>query len=99
MNGILVVIAIVAIAFFFEGRIDVGRAEVKPLEPICYDVVGIDDAGTGLSPILINKCTGETWVALRAPYPKDKDGSDGGFSWRWYRLERYSPENAIEVVK
>ncbi len=61
----------------------------------CYDVIANDNAAPALRPILINKCTGETWVALQSPLPKKPGQYMPDRIWRWYRMDSYAVENVV----
>jgi hypothetical protein len=60
----------------------------------CYDVVmpprgGQSSIITPVDSILLNRCTGETWLLVKTPTAKQ-----GGFSYRWFSV-RTVPDEAV----
>lgn len=58
----------------------------------CYDVVmpprgGQSSIITPVDSILLNRCTGETWLLVKTP-----TGKQGGFSYRWFSVRTNSDE-------
>lgn len=60
----------------------------------CYDIVPIADGPPG-SPLLINKCSGETWMLLRTVHPKEKDEKIASYTYRWHLVASFGDENVI----
>lgn len=72
--------------FLLAGCLD----EWKPKEenPKCFEIIDKHD-GPPPSPILLDKCKGETWMLLRSPIGKDS------YTYRWFRMEVMAGENTI----
>lgn len=51
----------------------------------CYEIYAPDRT---TEKILLNKCTGETWMLVHTPAVGGKEGEKDGFTFRWYQLSR-----------
>lgn len=81
--------AVLALLFALPGCNDDKKAEVeKPV--VCYDVIN--------RTLLINRCTGETWLWLSDPV-LDADGKSTDTVWGWYEVRRIHAENAVRSSK
>jgi hypothetical protein len=68
-----------------------------PTLEMCYDIViGRNSANES---ILINKCTGETWMMLRETAPKEKDELTPSYTNRWYKINKAEFENTVAGIK
>lgn len=61
---------------------------------MCYDIIPIND-GPPRSPLLVNKCTSETWMLLRTVFPKGPGETTPGYKYGWHRIEVWSSENSV----
>lgn len=64
------------------------------LKIACFDIVQVKGVAPN-SPLLIDKCTGETWMILRSNAPLQKGQKKPDFYYGWYRVERYAAENSV----
>lgn len=62
--------------------------------PPCYETISVP-SGPPNSPILVNKCNGDTYMLLRNPSPKKDNQLTADFYYGWYRIERYGIENSV----
>jgi hypothetical protein len=56
---------------------------INPPTNQCWEVVS---RGTGAAqpfPILVNKCTGKTWLLAKVNTQEPKDGMPGAYAYRW----------------
>jgi len=70
----------------------------KPESPqpiACFDIIDHHDDPPP-SPILINKCTGETWIALYE-LATDADGKSKDRVYKWYRMRQTDQVNAAPM--
>lgn len=58
----------------------------------CYEVIEMQEVR--LSPMLLNKCTGETWITATTQL-YDEKGKESGITYRWWRLDKYLGENSF----
>ncbi len=68
--------------------------ETKSLESAqvpCFDIILTGANTPPPSPILLNKCTGETWMVLHSDV--NLGDKEKGRSYSWYKMERYAVEN------
>jgi hypothetical protein len=63
-------------------------------QPICYDIVNITN-GQPNQPILINKCTGETWMTLREELPKQKNELTPSYILKWFKIDQGYGSNVV----
>lgn len=91
MRLIVVPLALFLLAGCLEVKVE-KRADEKVS---CFEVIDMRDDPS----MLLNRCTGETWIALQKGYPEDKEDKYPSYSWRWYKVERYSDENIVAGIK
>lgn len=70
-----------------------GCLEDKP-KAECFEMYNQNQAYPKL-PMLLNKCTGETWILLRETYPPGKGESQGTAVYKWFRVNQTILENAV----
>jgi hypothetical protein len=58
------------------------RAQEAPTNP-CWEVIAAGPNATQRSPILINKCTGKTWLLAKVEVREAKSGLSGAYAYRW----------------
>ena len=59
----------------------------------CFDI--IDVTRQPAQPILLNRCTGETWIAIQETLPKREDQLTASYVLRWYKIHHTDVENGI----
>jgi hypothetical protein len=65
-----------------------------PSPPVaCYDIISHE--GPPPSPVLINKCTGQTWMVLYSDV-SDVDGKTMDKIYQWYLIPRSEEDNATK---
>lgn len=69
--------------------------QLEPVKPMCFDIVNVTNAPPALQPILINKCTGDTYIALQTSLPLRKDQLTPDKIWSWYKVEIGYGINAV----
>ena len=52
----------------------------------CFDVVPMTDNAVPYGPIMINRCTGVTWLLVRENVFDTKGNPTGKFAFRWHPL-------------
>lgn len=67
----------------------------KTQERACFEIISPTEDTAPNSPIMLDKCTGETWVILRVTEPLEKGETVPGFSYTWYKIERYGVINSV----
>src|SRR4051794_28072094 len=55
-------------------------------ETPCFDVASAGQGAQPASMILVNKCTGYTWLLTRNALADDKGKVTGAFSYRWHPI-------------
>jgi hypothetical protein len=70
------------------------KIETPPLPPKCFNIVELK-SNVSPSPILIDKCTGETWTILRESDELSKGQTAASYTYKWFRIERYAVENSV----
>ena len=63
----------------------------------CYEIVNIPSSS--MSPILLNKCNGDTYIALREEFPIRDNELTPSYTWKWVRVERFAGENSVAGMK
>ena len=58
----------------------------------CFDI--FEAPQVPVSKILLNKCTGETWVISIQNYPLEKGETVPGRSYQWHPMSRFISENS-----
>lgn len=71
------------------------KQETAAIQTPCFDIVNVTQGPVSLRPILINKCTGETWIALYGEV--SLEDSKKGMRYSWYRMEKSYIENATDA--
>jgi hypothetical protein len=65
--------------------------------PACFDVVPNEGQGAPADAILVNRCTGETWILVRAPVP-DANGEDSAdFTYTWLPLSTGQDKPVLQM--
>jgi len=54
----------------------------------CYDVVEPSQRSELLVPILVNRCTGTTWLLVPKQTVEEKGKTPGQFTYIWHRLQQ-----------
>jgi hypothetical protein len=78
-------------------------AQDKPNPPTpptsaCYDISQPQKDMVPFEPILVDHCTGSTWLLVRAPMP-DAKGQDGGaYVYRWFPIAMESVEAQLHAA-
>lgn len=67
-------------------------------QDVCFDIIN-STMGHPNQPILINKCSGETWMVIREEYIKQPNELTPDYVLRWYRVDRTIEENSIAGIK
>jgi hypothetical protein len=67
-----------------------GALEQTEVNKSCYDVVNVTSAQIK-SPILINKCTGSTWLLLAEE--TTLEGGGNGLINKWFRIDITGEQN------
>lgn len=86
-------IAITLFGCYDEKNSDIvgcGKEYQKPEIVSCFDIIRSDDVR--LSTLLINKCTGETWVAQYSE-------TQGLESYKWLKINKTDRENNFVPIK
>lgn len=60
----------------------------------CFEVI-YPQGSALVTPIMLNKCTGESWILLKVSEPLKEDETSPSFSWAWYTINGYYSENYI----
>jgi hypothetical protein len=58
------------------------RAQEAPTNP-CWEVIAAGPNVAQRFPILINKCTGKTWLLTKVEIREGKSGLPGAYAYRW----------------
>jgi hypothetical protein len=69
----------------------------QPEAKECFTI--ITHEGIPPSPILLNKCTGETWVVLYEEVPDSSNPKQVSREYDWYKMNRSSLANAYAFPK
>lgn len=77
-------------AFLIAAYIAVNIADA--LKAKCYE---INPPETETRQILLNKCTGDTWLLVKTNLADDKGKDTDSFTFRWYALARDYVEPAL----
>lgn len=90
---------IIISAVLLSGCIEVTpkeNSQTKALlqQTTCFDIID-SIGGQPEQAILINKCTGETWITLKSAFPLEEDEITPSFTYKWYRIHRYEKENSV----
>ena len=81
--------------FFLVGCINEETLNKSVEVKECFQITSSANGTVPNSPILLDKCTGETWILLRNTEPLRKGQQTPDYVWGWYRVERWSVENAV----
>ncbi len=79
---------------FLSGCLEEVKVSQEAGQKTCFELTPIS-SGPPNSPILWDRCTGETWMLLREATPAEKGKPSDGFAYGWYRIERWAVENAV----
>jgi hypothetical protein len=64
----------------------------KPSEPVpCFEAIPATANVAPLSPILVDRCTGRTWLLVRSNIA-DAKGKTIGFAYRWHPVVHIEDE-------
>jgi hypothetical protein len=83
-------VALILVALLLSGCLEDKKPEPSAAVA-CYDI--INHQGPPPSPVLINKCTGDTWIVLYDEKP-DVNGKSVDKVYNWYRMWTTERENA-----
>lgn len=75
--GVVVAISVPALA-------QEGPAKSETRTP-CFELVMMQNS-IAYGPILVNRCTGATWMLVRESLPRAKGNSEEPFTYRWHPL-------------
>ena len=85
--------SILALPLLLTGCLWDEKQEARPTQ--CFEIIKSEE----LQPILINKCTGETWMALRENLPlRDNQVTPSGV-YSWYKIEISSQVNSVAGIE
>jgi hypothetical protein len=94
LTAFFVQIACILSACKSEHEVNLNDKTVKHLiHQHCYEIVDVKHAI--LSPMLINKCTGETWTAIQMTYDDEKGNPDYSV-YTWYKVQTSESVNAFD---
>jgi hypothetical protein len=62
----------------------------------CYSIASPESGVTPHGLVLLNACTGETWVAVRVLLEEAKTGQPAVFTYRWSPLNRNPLESRLQ---
>lgn len=82
---------------FLSGCLEEVKISQEAGQKTCFELTPIN-SGPPNSPILWDKCTGETWMLLRQPVPAEQGKLSTGFTYSWYRIERLAVENLVSNI-
>jgi len=76
---------------------DRAMAQSQPERPggACFDVVPAQAKSSSTAAILVNRCSGETWVLVRTQ-ETDQRVQTGGFGYRWRPIAIDRAEAAVQ---
>lgn len=87
---------LLALPLVLTGCLEEGTVSQDGVQKSCFELTPIS-SGPPSSPILWDKCTGETWIILKEPIPAADGKPSPGFSYGWYRMERWAAENTVSA--
>jgi hypothetical protein len=70
------------------------KKEAEVPQVPCHEIINPGRYMPPSSPILLDKCTGETWMMLRSDLPLEKGERTPGRTWKWYLIPKGYGENA-----
>jgi hypothetical protein len=70
------------------------ETNVIPAPNMCFEISSNNPATVG--PILLDKCTGNTWVLLRSRVFDDQGKPSKDFEWAWFKVDRTDITNTVE---
>jgi hypothetical protein len=75
----------------------VEAAPTAPPSGACFEVVANGPDALPNGPILVNRCTGATWLLVRTPLADQKGAATGSFTYVWEPLSvgRESPDLSL----
>lgn len=96
MKKFLWLFALLTLVACFEDSKPKDSKPKETVQSMCFDIV-IVPGNPMLSPILIDKCTGQTWVAQIAP--QYKDGKPSGIdSYIWSVMGTFTMPNTFSTM-
>jgi hypothetical protein len=87
------------IASFLVILLLTARNEHRAVEQpsMCYEIVKIE-RGNPEQPVLLNKCTGETWIVLKESLAKTENQLTPDYVFKWYFVPKVYTTNDVAGV-
>jgi hypothetical protein len=93
------IIAVIGLLFATTSNAAAQKSDIEGKPGQCFEVLMAPRGGTNVlstdpaSSILLNKCTGDTWMLVRTTV--SKPGKPEEFAYRWYPISAGSSEAVI----
>ena len=65
----------------------------------CFDILSPGQSGSPDGMILVDKCSGRTWMLIRIPVPDDKGNATTEFAYRWAPILYGDREALLSIAK
>src|SRR6266404_1133712 len=65
----------------------------------CFDILSPGQSGSPDGMMLIDKCSGRTWLLIRIPVPDDKGNATTEFAYRWAPILYGDREALLSIAK
>lgn len=70
------------------------KKEAKENLVECFEVI---EQSKTPRPLMVNKCTGDTWILVYTTLAEKQEGQPETFTYRWYPLTYSTTETALSV--
>lgn len=92
MDKIAVFLCSLAAGYYLSLEINKPKAEEELSEQrVCYDIVIPSPTMKIDMPILLNRCTGISYLPQKES--RYENGNQVAYTYRWYRMETYAADN------
>jgi hypothetical protein len=83
----MVIVAFAVVAASAPAFAQDAASKPTTFDGVCFDVVPTTGNAAPFGPILVNRCTGATWLLAREPVSDAKGKTTNNFSFAWSPLE------------